>query len=152
MHGDRSRQRGHVHSDGRPGEQRRHRGRDRRGGHRLLLPGRRHDDRPAEGGARRRGCRDDVCLQQLQRRRGDDDGGCWADKSGQANNAPQSTSGYRPTLTTVNGRSVPGFDGVDDYLPLTVSKLPTGTTSSTMAMTAKLTGTVGYRNLMSWVR
>ena len=76
--------------------------------------------------------------------------GCWADKSGQANNAPQSTSGYRPTLTTVNGRSVPGFDGVDDYLPLTVSKLPTGTTSSTMAMTAKLTGTVGYRNLMSW--
>ncbi|MBI4944691.1 MAG: fibronectin type III domain-containing protein, partial [Actinobacteria bacterium] len=76
--------------------------------------------------------------------------GCWADKSGQANNAPQSTSGYRPTLTTVNGRSVPGFDGVDDYFPLTVSKLPTGTTSSTMAMTAKLTGTVAYRNLMSW--
>lgn len=42
----------------------------------------------------------------------------WADRSGNANDASQATSGLRPTLLTnqLNGRPVLRFDGLGDYL------------------------------------
>jgi hypothetical protein len=75
----------------------------------------------------------------------------WRDKSGQANDAVQSTSGNRPTLTTVNGRLVPGFNGTSSYMNLTVAKLPTGTTTSTVLLAGTLTGSTssGY-DLLTW--
>ncbi len=76
--------------------------------------------------------------------------GCWKDKSTSANNAAQSTAGYRPALTTVNGRAVPVFDGVDDYLLAGISTLPVGSASSSTLVAATPTTASGYRNLFSW--
>lgn len=42
----------------------------------------------------------------------------WADKSGNSRNATQATGSYRPVVgqTTLNGRNVISFDGVDSFL------------------------------------
>ena len=76
--------------------------------------------------------------------------GCWADKSGQGNHVVQTTAASRASTTSLNGHLAPTFDGVDDHFALATSTLPTGTTTSTTAMAAKLTGTVDYRLLMLW--
>jgi alpha-tubulin suppressor-like RCC1 family protein len=60
--------------------------------------------------------------------------GCWKDKSASGNHVSQPTPGTRPGLTTVNGRSVPLFDGTDDYLSGDPSLLPTGTASGTVVV------------------
>jgi hypothetical protein len=80
--------------------------------------------------------------------------GCWADKSTSGNDGSQGTSGNRPTLTTVNGYGVPGFDGTNDNLSISASLLPTGTTASTQFAVAQLTdpapSSSGYRDVLAW--
>ncbi len=80
--------------------------------------------------------------------------GCWKDKSTQANHAAQATSANRPTLATVSGRSVPSFDGTNDYLGMSPALLPTGTNPSTAFVAAQLTDptptTSSYRSALSW--
>ena len=75
----------------------------------------------------------------------------WNDKSGQGGHATQTTTGNRPALTTVNGRLVPLFDGTDDSLSLDVTKLPTGTATSTTLAAATLTApTTSTYVLLAW--
>ena len=79
--------------------------------------------------------------------------GCWADKTSTGNNASQGTSGSRPTLTTLTGRAVPMFDGVDDRLAMAaVGSLPTGTTASSTFVVARLnTGSAsGWLSALGW--
>jgi hypothetical protein len=80
--------------------------------------------------------------------------GQWRDKSTQGDHAVQATSGARPTLSTVNGRLVPTFDGSDDYLNLTPSKLPNAGTSSTQVVVAGLSDALptwtGARTVLGW--
>ena len=64
--------------------------------------------------------------------------GCWQDKSPQKNDAYQATGTRQPSLSKVAGRLVPTFDGVDDYLDLLASRLPTGVSSSSAFLVAQL--------------
>ena len=76
---------------------------------------------------------------------------CWKDKSSRQNNALQPYgAAYAPTLTTFGGRSVPGYNGTSQFLQMTLSKLPTGASTSTTAVAGKQTGTPSYRNIVSW--
>ncbi len=76
----------------------------------------------------------------------------WNDKSTQTNNGTQSTSTQRPTLVSSGGRLVPTFDGANDFLALTPSSLPTGTSNSTAFAVAELTtfDTSAWRWGLSW--
>ncbi|MBK8077313.1 MAG: fibronectin type III domain-containing protein [Kineosporiaceae bacterium] len=65
--------------------------------------------------------------------------GCWSDKSGNTNHATQPTAGNRPGLTTIAGRSVVNLNGSSSYLSLTVGKLPTARTTSTLFVLAATT-------------
>jgi alpha-tubulin suppressor-like RCC1 family protein len=64
---------------------------------------------------------------------------CWKDKSTQANNFTQSTSGNRPAATSLNGFLVPLLDGTNDRLAGSATLLPNGSSTSTMFVAAKLT-------------
>ncbi len=58
--------------------------------------------------------------------------GRWSDRSGQGGYAAQATGAARPTLTAVNGKLVPTFDGTSQYLALaSTAPLPSGTSPST---------------------
>ena len=80
--------------------------------------------------------------------------GCWLDKSPNATSVTQGTTSQRPTLTTVNGRSVPGFDGSDDDMQADIGVLPTGTAPSTEFVVATMTdsspATNGMRETFGW--
>ncbi|WP_088286682.1 fibronectin type III domain-containing protein [Kineosporia sp. A_224] len=78
--------------------------------------------------------------------------GCWKDRSASGNHVTQATAGSQPALTTVNGRSVPAFDGSADYLAGDVSLVPTGTATSTVFTAAAVNPAVAMNGIamLSW--
>ena len=73
--------------------------------------------------------------------------GCWKDKSTQTNNAVQAAGGDQPTLSTVNGRSVPTFDITLQYLSADASLVPTGTATGTMVVAAAVDPAVAMNGI-----
>lgn len=78
----------------------------------------------------------------------------WTDQSTQANNGTQGTGSLQPLFKNnatdnINFNPVVKFDGTDDFMGLTVSKLPTGTTARSVVMVATTT-TTGTRYSIAW--
>lgn len=80
--------------------------------------------------------------------------GCWKDKSANANHGIQSVSTQRPTVSSLNGRSAPDYDGSNDYGTLDVTKLVTGTNPSAIFTVAiqEDTNPTGsdFRHVIGW--
>lgn len=78
----------------------------------------------------------------------------WNDKSGNGNNATQSTSTQRPVLAAKGTALVPSFDGSNDYLTLNPASLPQGTSASTQFGAISLDDpaptSTGYTWALSW--
>lgn len=80
--------------------------------------------------------------------------GCWKDKSANANHAVQTTSTLRPTVSSLNSRTSPNFDGTDDYTWLDVNKMVLGTNPSAIFVVAVQEDTnpagSSWRHVIGW--
>ena len=74
--------------------------------------------------------------------------GTLTDSGGEGNNATQSTSGFRPTLGTANGRAAMVFDGTDDRLQTATFASGASTLPTTIFIVANRGGADGVNRVI----